>query len=91
MVCSGEKTKLLVSGTRARRQLQIHTTPKVEVCGDSIEESRSEKLLGVIVMMASSKLCPKESACSFNSENTFLMITSDKRYQLCSRANFATA
>ena len=49
MVCSGEKTKLLVSGTRARRQLQIHTTPKVEVCGDSIEESRSEKLLGVIV------------------------------------------
>ena len=49
MVCSGEKTKLLVSGTRANRQLKLNTIQQVEVCGDIINESTSEKLLGVVV------------------------------------------
>ena len=49
MVCSGEKTKLLVSGTRANRQSKIDFTPEIVVCNDTITESSSEKLLGVIV------------------------------------------
>ena len=52
MNCSGEKTKLLICGTRAMRQSRIeneYLQPKVKVCGDDIKESSSEKLLGVIV------------------------------------------
>ena len=49
MVCSGEKTKLLVPGTRANRQLKLLDKPSIEVCNEPIEESSSEKLLGVIV------------------------------------------
>ena len=50
--CSGEKTKLLFIGTRARRQIQVENVnfvPTVNVCGDTISESTSEKILGVIV------------------------------------------
>ena len=49
MVCSGDKTKLLVSGTRANRQAKIRAQQEVEVCGDKVEESQSEKLLGLVV------------------------------------------
>ena len=52
MNCSGEKTKLLICGTRAMRQSRIENVniqPIVKVCGDDIKESSSEKLLGVIV------------------------------------------
>ena len=52
MNCSGEKTKLLICGTRAMRQSRIENEniqPIVKVCGDDIKESSSEKLLGVIV------------------------------------------
>ena len=50
--CSGEKTKLLFIGTRARRQIQVENVnfvPTVNVCGDTISESTSEKILGVVV------------------------------------------
>ena len=49
MICSGEKTKLLVSGTRANRESKLDTTQELVVCGDLVKESSSEKLLGVIV------------------------------------------
>ena len=51
MFCCGEKTKLMISGTRSKRQFRIvnaNVVPKVLVCGDEISESQSEKLLGVI-------------------------------------------
>ena len=43
------KKKLLVPGTRANRQLKLIDKPSIEVCNEPIEESSSEKLLGVIV------------------------------------------
>ena len=52
MICSGEKTKLLIGGTRSKRLSRIENAnlqPKVKVCGEDILESSSEKLLGVIV------------------------------------------
>ena len=49
MVCSGEKTKLLVTGTRANRRSKLNSIPNIEVCDDTITESSSEKLLGVVV------------------------------------------
>ena len=50
--CSGEKTKLLVLGTRENRKNKIEATdfcPEVTINGDVIEESTSEKLLGVVI------------------------------------------
>lgn len=50
--CSGEKTKLLFTGTRANRLIKIENQeicPCIELCGDTIEESTSEKILGVVV------------------------------------------
>ena len=50
--CSGEKTKLLFIGTRANRVSKIvndNFTPAVNVCSDTIKESTSEKILGVVV------------------------------------------
>ena len=52
MVCSGEKTKLLILGTRANRMHKIenkHFIPKLEICGKTILESECEKLLGLLV------------------------------------------
>ena len=52
MVCAGEKTKLLVISTKELRQNKL--TPnnkeiKVNVCGESIEETTDEKLLGIVI------------------------------------------
>ena len=52
MVCAGDKTKLLVVGTKKLRNNKLESKNKkisVNVCGTLIEESKSEKLLGVIV------------------------------------------
>ena len=50
--CSGEKTKLLFLGTRARRKTWIidqNFSPVVNICGKNVNESTSEKLLGIVV------------------------------------------
>ena len=50
--CSAEKTKLLFIGTRAKRVSTIVSkgfAPRIDVCSDAIDESTSEKILGVIV------------------------------------------
>ena len=50
MVCSGDKTKLLVIGTaEMRKKLLKDEVFKIDVCGKPITESKSEKLLGLIV------------------------------------------
>ena len=50
--CSGEKTKLLFLGTRARRATlrdNINFSPEVTICDEVIRESTSEKLLGLVI------------------------------------------
>jgi hypothetical protein len=52
MVCSSDKTKLLIIGTHANRQNKLinhNLTLSVNVCGEAKKETESEKLLGVIV------------------------------------------
>ena len=50
MVCSGEKTKLLVLGTSQLRKTKLLGCKiSVSVCGKTVEASRSEPLLGLIV------------------------------------------
>ena len=52
MVCSSDKTKLLVIGTRANRKIKLNDPDinlHVNICGVNKNESTSEKLLGVIV------------------------------------------
>ena len=52
MVCSGEKTKLLVMGTRDQRKTKLILREKVlqvRVCGKIVKESSSERLLGLSV------------------------------------------
>ena len=50
LTCSGEKTKLLVVGTRANRQAKLgEVDPQLIVCGDLVKETTSEQLLGVII------------------------------------------
>ena len=52
MVCSGDKTKLLVIGTsqlRKSRLIDKDIIIKINVCGQTVTESSSEKLLGLIV------------------------------------------
>ena len=51
MVCAGDKTKLLVIGTSQWRRIKLANIPKleVEVCGNRVQETESEKLLGLIV------------------------------------------
>ena len=52
MICSGDKTKLLIVGTRANRKSKLENrniSLKVDICGDEIKESNSEKLLGVVI------------------------------------------
>ena len=45
MVCSGDKTKLLVSGTRSNRRVKIRSEQEIIVRGDLVKESESERLL----------------------------------------------
>ena len=52
MVCSGDKTKLLVIGTIANRAHKLTIqgkTVQVQVEGNIKQESSSEKLLGIVV------------------------------------------
>ena len=52
MVCSSEKTKLLIIGTNANRKLKLDRFNKklrINICGELKEEIESEKLLGVLV------------------------------------------
>ena len=52
MLCSGDKTKLLIVCNRETRESKINSVNKhftVEVCGKTIEETCNEKLLGVIM------------------------------------------
>ena len=47
MICIEEKTKLLVSGTRAYIQSKIESSLEILWCGDVVGDRKSEKLLGV--------------------------------------------
>ena len=52
MICSSEKTKLLIVGTLANRNNKLahqNVSLRIRVCGEVKDESTSEKLLGVIV------------------------------------------
>ena len=52
MACAGDKTKLLVIGTKQLRTSRLNEPNeklKVNVCGIDIESTESEKLLGLIV------------------------------------------
>ena len=52
MVCSGDKTKLIISGTRSNLKSKVedkNIEPSVIVCGKVVKNSSSEKLLGVIL------------------------------------------
>ena len=52
MVCSSDKTKLLIIGTKRNRINKLennNTKLNINICGEQKEESESEKLLGVIV------------------------------------------
>ena len=48
MLCSGDKTKLLITSTREQRSAKLQCiTLKVKVCDKIIEETENEKLLGI--------------------------------------------
>ena len=52
MVCSGQKTKLLVIGTtQLRKILRVgeHSAIEIKVCGSSVKDTKSERLLGLTV------------------------------------------
>ena len=52
MVCSGSKTKLLIVGTKELRRTKLTNqdiTIKINVDGHQVEESESERLLGIII------------------------------------------
>ena len=52
MICSSDKTKLLIVGTNSNRQSKPENenlSLKVNICGEEKQETTSEKLLGIIV------------------------------------------
>ena len=50
MVCSGSKTKLLILGTsQLRRSLLNGSNISISVCGSTVQDSKSERLLGLTV------------------------------------------
>ena len=52
MFCSGDKTKLLIVGTHANRRSKLEKDDlklQINICNEQIEETKSEKMLGVIV------------------------------------------
>ena len=52
MVCSGDKTKLLVMGTKEQRNMKLTSkgkTLEINVCGNIVKETPSERLLGLTV------------------------------------------
>ena len=46
---AGDKSKLLVIGTRQRRNLKLSGKMSIHVDGKEVVETESEKLLGVII------------------------------------------
>ena len=52
MICSSDKTKLLIIGTNSNRQSKLENknlSLKVSISGEEKSETTSEKLLGIIV------------------------------------------
>ena len=52
MVCSGDKTKLLVMGTKEQRNMKLTSkgkTLEINVCSNIVKETPSERLLGLTV------------------------------------------
>ena len=52
MICSLEKTKLLIIGTKSNRKSKLEKDNmkiKIKVCGEEIRESNSENLLGLVI------------------------------------------
>ena len=53
MVVSGEKTKLLITGTHMNRKIKIEENedlnPEIKIENEEVKASRSEKLLGIVV------------------------------------------
>ena len=49
MVCSGEKTKLLIIGTKDQKRNLIEDEVEIKVCDKTVKVSPSEKLLGLVV------------------------------------------
>ena len=52
LVCSGQKTKLLIVGTAANRRnklLRPNNVISIQVCRETVQETACEKLIGVIV------------------------------------------
>ena len=50
MLCSGDKTKLLIPATREQRRIKLQgKTLQVKVCNKVIEETSDEKLLGIVM------------------------------------------
>ena len=50
MVCSGSKTKLLILGTsQLRKSLLKGSNISISVCGSTVQDSKSERLLGLTV------------------------------------------
>ena len=52
MSCAGDKTKLIVMGTRQLRLSKLNETGnqlKINICGNEVRETESDKLLGLVV------------------------------------------
>ena len=49
LVCSGSKTKLLIIGTKELRKSKLEAKISITVAGHLVEETQSEKLLGIII------------------------------------------
>ena len=49
MCVAADKSKLLVVGTQQLRSLKMENTISIQVKGETISESSSEKLLGVVI------------------------------------------
>ena len=51
MICAGNKTKLLLLGTSQLKKRKLEGQPKSEivVCGNKVVETKSERLLGLVV------------------------------------------
>ena len=50
MVCAGNKTKLMIIGTAQLRNSRFkNQNMKINVCGSDIEDTKSEKLLGLVI------------------------------------------
>ena len=50
MCVAGEKSKLIITGTKELKRTKLRNTDrKIMIGGNEVKESRSEKLLGIIV------------------------------------------